>query len=210
MTAQQDPAATPGTERGRGADGSRKARAEGARKVRAWNLANQLTLLRIALVPVFVWLLFIGGTGARLTALAVFLVASFTDWVDGDLARRRDLVTDLGKIADPIADKALTGSALIGLSLLGDLWWSVTIVILVREVGITVLRFVVIRHGVIPASKGGKLKTMLQVIAITLFIVPGPIDPLRWAVMAAAVLATVVTGLDYVVRAWRLRHAAAR
>jgi CDP-diacylglycerol--glycerol-3-phosphate 3-phosphatidyltransferase len=199
MTARQEPAGLPA--------GSEPA-GEEVRRVRAWNLANLLTLVRIALVPVFVWLLFTGGGGWRLAALAVFLVASVTDWVDGDLARRKDLVTDIGKIADPIADKALTGSALISLSIMGELWWWVTIVILVREVGITVLRFVVIRHGVIPASKGGKLKTMLQIIAITLYIVPGPIDPLRWAVMGAAVLVTAVTGVDYLVRAWRLRRAA--
>ncbi|WP_410050355.1 CDP-alcohol phosphatidyltransferase family protein [Actinomadura sp. HBU206391] len=167
-------------------------------------------MVRLALVPVFAWLLFAGGTGARLAALVVFCVASATDWVDGELARRRDLVTDFGKIADPIADKALTGSALIGLSALGELWWWVTAVVLVREIGITLLRFVVIRYGVIPASKGGKLKTMLQVIAITLFIVPGPLDPLRWAVMGAALIVTVVTGLDYLVRAWRLRREAVR
>jgi CDP-diacylglycerol--glycerol-3-phosphate 3-phosphatidyltransferase len=133
-----------------------------------------------------------------------------TDWVDGELARKRNLVTDFGKIADPIADKALTGSALVGLSVLGQLWWWVTIAILVREIGITLLRLVVIRYGVIPASKGGKLKTVLQIVAITLFIVPGPIDPLRWAVMGAALLVTVLSGFDYVVRAWRLRRQAGR
>jgi CDP-diacylglycerol--glycerol-3-phosphate 3-phosphatidyltransferase len=163
-------------------------------------------MVRIALVPVFVWWLFLDGTGWRLAALAVFVLASVTDRVDGQLARKHNLVTDFGKIADPIADKALTGSALVGLSILGDLWWWVTVVILVREVGITLLRFVVIRYGVIPASKGGKLKTMLQVIAITLAIAPGPIDPLRWTLMGAAVVVTVVTGLDYLVRAWKLRR----
>lgn len=173
-----------------------------------YNIANLLTLVRIALVPAFVWLLFLDGTPARLGAFGVFAVASFTDRLDGELARKRNLVTDFGKIADPIADKALTGSALVSLSLLDQLWWWVTIAILVREVGITLLRFVVIRHGVIPASKGGKLKTMLQVIAIGLFILPGPLDPLRWTVMAAAVVVTLVTGLDYVVQAWRLRRRA--
>ena len=171
-----------------------------------WNIANVLTLARIALVPVFVWLLFQDGAGLRLAAFGVFALASITDKIDGDLARRRNIVTDFGKIADPIADKALTGAALVGLSLLGELWWWVTAVILVREIGITVLRFVVIRYGVIPASKGGKLKTMLQVIAIGLFVLPGPLDPLRWATMAAALAVTVVTGGDYVVQAWRLRH----
>lgn len=168
------------------------------------NIANMLTVLRLLLVPFFLWLLFTDGTWWRVAALVVFAVASFTDRVDGQLARSRGLVTDFGKIADPIADKALTGSALVGLSILGDLWWWVTVVILVREIGITLMRFVVIRYGVIAASRGGKLKTMLQVIAIGLYIMPGPIDLLRWVTMAAALLVTVVTGLDYVVKAWRL------
>ncbi|RAY12005.1 CDP-diacylglycerol--glycerol-3-phosphate 3-phosphatidyltransferase [Actinomadura craniellae] len=171
-----------------------------------YNVANLLTMVRIALVPVFVWLLFAEGTGGRLAALAVFAVASITDHIDGELARRRNLVTDFGKIADPIADKTLTGSALIGLSVLGELWWWVTITILVREIGITLLRLVVIRYGVIPASKGGKLKTALQILAIGLYIMPGPLDPLRWTTMGAALLVTVVTGLDYLVQAWRLRR----
>jgi CDP-diacylglycerol--glycerol-3-phosphate 3-phosphatidyltransferase len=168
------------------------------------NVANLLTVVRLLLVPVFLGLLFTDGIGWRIAALLVFAVASFTDRVDGQLARSRNLVTDFGKIADPIADKALTGSALVGLSLLGDLWWWVTVVILVREIGITLLRFVVIRYGVIAASRGGKLKTMLQVIAIGLYVMPGPIDPLRWVTMGAAVIVTVVTGLDYVFKAWRL------
>jgi CDP-diacylglycerol---glycerol-3-phosphate 3-phosphatidyltransferase len=175
-----------------------------ARNVSVVNIANVITVVRLLLVPVFLWLLFTDGTWWRVAALLVFGVASVTDRVDGELARRRNLVTDFGKIADPIADKALTGSALIGLSLLGDLWWWVTVVILVRELGITLLRFLVIRYGVISASRGGKLKTMLQVIAIGLYLMPGPIDPLRWVTMGAAVLVTVVTGLDYVVKAWRL------
>jgi CDP-diacylglycerol---glycerol-3-phosphate 3-phosphatidyltransferase len=168
------------------------------------NIANLLTVVRLLLVPVFLWLLFTDGTWWRIAALVVFAAASFTDRVDGQLARSRNLVTDFGKIADPIADKALTGSALVGLSLLGDLWWWVTVVILVREIGITLLRFVVIRYGVIAASRGGKLKTMLQVFAIGFYVMPGPIDPLRWILMGAALIVTVVTGLDYVVKAWRL------
>jgi len=174
-----------------------------------YNIANLLTVLRILFVPLFVWLLFADGTGWRITALVVFVVASITDRLDGELARKRHIVTDFGKIADPIADKALTGSALVSLSILGELWWWVTIVILVREIGITLLRFVVIRYGVIPASKGGKIKTMLQVVAIALFIVPGPLDPLRWTVMAAALAVTVGTGVDYMLRAWRLSRRAA-
>ncbi|MGI5168327.1 CDP-diacylglycerol--glycerol-3-phosphate 3-phosphatidyltransferase [Spirillospora sp. CA-253888] len=176
-------------------------------RVSLYNIANLLTMARIALVPVFVWLLFLEGTGWRLAAFGVFALASVTDKIDGDLARKYNLVTDFGKIADPIADKALTGAALISLSVLGELWWWVTIAILVREVGITLMRFVVIRYGVIPASKGGKLKTTLQVIAIGFYILPGPLDPVRWATMAAALVVTVVTGVDYVVQAWRLRKA---
>jgi CDP-diacylglycerol---glycerol-3-phosphate 3-phosphatidyltransferase len=171
-----------------------------------WNIANVLTVVRILLVPLLVWLLFQDGDGWRLAALAVFAVASITDKIDGDLARKRNIVTDFGKIADPIADKALTGAALISLSALGELWWWVTIAILVREIGITVLRFVVIRYGVIPASKGGKLKTTLQIVAIGFYILPGAwLDPVRWVLMAAALVVTLVTGLDYVVQIWRQR-----
>jgi CDP-diacylglycerol--glycerol-3-phosphate 3-phosphatidyltransferase len=171
-----------------------------------WNIANILTLVRIALVPLLVWLLFEEGDGWRLAAFAVFAVASITDKIDGDIARKRNLVTDFGKIADPIADKALIGAALVSLSMLGELWWWVTIAIMIREIGITVMRFVVIRYGVIPASKGGKLKTMLQVVAIGFFILPGPLDPIRWITMAAALVVTLVTGFDYVAQAWRQRH----
>lgn len=177
--------------------------ARGPSSAGVWNIANALTMARIALVPVFVWLLFLDGAGWRLAAFAVFAVASVTDKIDGDIARARGLVTDFGKIADPIADKALTGAALVSLSLMGELWWWVTAAIMVREIGITVMRFVLIRRSVIPASKGGKLKTMLQVVAIGLYLLPGPLDYLRWAAMGAALVVTVVTGLDYVYRAWR-------
>jgi len=172
------------------------------------NLANGLTMLRFALVPVFVLFLLAGGTASRIAAFVVFGVASATDLLDGQLARRGGMITDFGKIADPIADKALTGSALITLSALGDLPWWVTAVIGVREVGVTVLRFWVIRHGVIAASRGGKIKTVLQILAIELYILPIHASLLRSAAMAAAVAVTVVTGADYVVRALRLRRAA--
>jgi CDP-diacylglycerol---glycerol-3-phosphate 3-phosphatidyltransferase len=188
----------------RGEEVSAPAHPPRAPRASVLNVANLLTVTRLALVPVFVWLLFADGTRWRLAALVVFGLASATDRFDGQLARSRNLVTDFGKIADPIADKALIGSALVGLSLLGELWWWATAVILVREIGITLLRFVVIRYGVIAASRGGKLKTMLQVIAIGLYITPGPLDPLRWLAISAAMLVTVVTGLDYVVKAWRL------
>lgn len=179
------------------------------------NVANALTVARLLLVPVFVAALFAEDGDSvwwRIAATLVFAVASITDRLDGDLARRLGLVTDFGKIADPIADKALIGSALVGLSLLGELPWWVTVVILVREVGVTLLRFWVIRHGVIPASRGGKTKTFVQAMAIGLYLLPLPdaLDPLRWAVMGVALVLTVVTGVDYVVRAVRLRARARR
>jgi CDP-diacylglycerol--glycerol-3-phosphate 3-phosphatidyltransferase len=182
--------------------------------VSAWNIANALTVLRLALVPVFVVVLFADGghdTAMRIVAWAVFAVASVTDRIDGDIARRRNLVTEFGKLADPIADKALVGAALIGLSLLHDLPWWVTAVMLARELGVTLLRFWVIRHGVIPASRGGKLKTLLQGVAIGLFVllpVGDWLRPIAWVFMAAALLVAVVTGVDYVARAVRLRREA--
>jgi CDP-diacylglycerol--glycerol-3-phosphate 3-phosphatidyltransferase len=147
--------------------------------------------------------------GWRVAAWAVFAVASITDRIDGDIARKRGLVTEFGKLADPIADKALIGAALIGLSALHDLAWWVTIVMLVREIGVTLLRFWVIRHGVIPASRGGKLKTLLQAVATGLFIlIPlgAWLKPVAWIFMAAAVAVALVTGGDYVARALRLRR----
>ena len=170
------------------------------------NVANALTVLRLALVPVFIACLLAGGTGWRVAAFIVFGVASVTDLLDGRLARSRGLITDFGKIADPIADKALTGAALVTLSALGELAWWVTVVILAREISVTLLRFWVIRRGVIAASRGGKLKTLLQVVAIALYVLPGPPAVVREAVMAAAVAVTVVTGIDYAVRAVRLRR----
>ena len=173
------------------------------------NIANILTVTRLLLVPVFVACLLAGGTAWRLAALVIFVVASVTDLLDGRLARSRGLVTDFGKIADPLADKALTGAALITLSALDELSVWVTAVILFREVGVTALRFWVIRTGVIAASPGGKLKTLLQVAAICLYILPAQVSPspvVRQVVMALAVVVTVVTGADYVVRAVRLRR----
>lgn len=174
------------------------------------NIANVLTVSRLVLVPVFLFALFAAGGHDlvwRLVASGVFAVASITDHVDGNLARKHGLVTDFGKIADPIADKALTGAALVGLSLLGDLPWWITVVIAVRELGVTLLRFWVIRFGVIPASRGGKAKTLTQIVAIGLYLLPLPalLDPARWVLMGLALVLTVVTGVDYVVRALRLR-----
>ncbi len=175
---------------------------------RFWTGPNMLTVLRLLLVPVFaVLLLADGGVSTRVWAAIVFLVAAGTDVVDGEWARRSGRVTTFGKVADPIADKALTGVALVLLSYLGELTWWVTLVILIREFGVTALRFWVIRHGVIPASRGGKAKTLAQNFAILLFVLPIDIAWLRIAAMAVAVILTVITGLDYVVRALRLRSA---
>ncbi|MFM9696411.1 CDP-diacylglycerol--glycerol-3-phosphate 3-phosphatidyltransferase [Streptomyces europaeiscabiei] len=176
-----------------------------------WNIANILTMVRLVLVPGFVALMLMDGGYDpvwRAWAWAAFAVAMITDIFDGHLARTYDLVTDFGKIADPIADKAIMGAALICLSSLGDLPWWVTGVILGRELGITLLRFVVIRYGVIPASRGGKLKTLTQGIAVGMYVLAleGPLATLRWWVMAAAVILTVVTGLDYVRQAIVLRR----
>ncbi len=183
----------------------------------AWNVANALTVLRLVLVPLFVWLLLRDGGASdenRLLATGAFVVAIVTDRFDGDIARRWNMVTNFGKIADPIADKALTGAAFIGLSILGDLPWWVTIVVMVREWGVTALRFWVIRHGVMPASRGGKLKTVLQAIALGLYLLPWhSVAVVHWTAvvfMGAAVIVTLVSGIDYVGRALRLRAAAKR
>ncbi|MEV8088653.1 CDP-diacylglycerol--glycerol-3-phosphate 3-phosphatidyltransferase [Streptomyces nigra] len=176
-----------------------------------WNIANLLTMLRLLLVPAFVMLMLADGgydPAWRSFAWAAFAIAMITDLFDGHLARAYDLVTDFGKIADPIADKAIMGAALICLSALDDLPWWVTGVILGRELGITLLRFIVIRYGVIPASRGGKLKTLTQGVAVGMYILAltGWLATLRWWVMAAAVVLTVVTGLDYVRQAIVLRR----
>nr|WP_202927100.1 CDP-diacylglycerol--glycerol-3-phosphate 3-phosphatidyltransferase [Gordonia desulfuricans] len=177
------------------------------------NIANALTVFRIILVPVFVVVLFVDGghdTWWRVAAALVFGVAAVTDHIDGRLARGRGLVTDFGKMADPIADKALIGAALVSLSILGELTWWVTAIILVRELGVTALRFWVLRHGVIPASRGGKLKTLLQAIGIGLLLFPlsGLWHTSALVIMWLAVVITVATGLDYVWQAIRLRAGA--
>jgi CDP-diacylglycerol--glycerol-3-phosphate 3-phosphatidyltransferase len=178
------------------------------RRARITNFANVLTGLRLALVPIFLLALFAGDgheTASRTVAFVIFAVAVITDRFDGALARNYGMVTELGALADPIADKALIGAALIGLSMLGDLPWWVTMLILVREVGVTMLRFAVLRRGVIPASWGGKLKTLVQAVAIGLFVLPlsGSWLVAAWVVMAAAITLTVVTGVDYVASATR-------
>lgn len=200
---------------GRGGDAAMDPVALPPSGVSVWNIANALTFLRLLLVPLFaVLLLHDNGTqdGWRIAATVVFAVASLTDRFDGELARRRGLITDVGKIVDPIADKALIGTALVGLSWLDQLSWWVTVAVLVREVGITILRFVVIRHGVMPASRGGKVKTFLQALAIGLYLLPleGVWQTGAAVVMAVAVVVTLVTGADYVARALTLRRTSER
>lgn len=189
----------------------KKIAAAAVNQASVWNIANLLTMLRLVLVPGFVALMLAEGghdPAWRSFAWAAFSVAMITDLFDGHLARTYNLVTDFGKIADPIADKAIMGAALICLSALGDLPWWVTIVILGRELGITLLRFLVIRYGVIPASRGGKLKTLSQGIAVGMYILAltGWLATARFWVMAVAVVLTVATGLDYVRQAIVLRR----
>ncbi|NUS73614.1 MAG: CDP-diacylglycerol--glycerol-3-phosphate 3-phosphatidyltransferase [Corynebacteriales bacterium] len=179
-----------------------------------WNIANALTLLRLVMVPVFVLALLESDvsdskTMWRCAALVLFVAALGTDYLDGVLARAYQLITPFGQLMDPIADKALTGAAWLGLSYLGMIPWWVTIVILGRELGITLLRLWVIRRGVIPASRGGKIKTVLQGVTIAWYLTPWYawdwefMERVSPVLLTAALLATVMSGLDYVRSAWR-------
>ncbi|MDT5039364.1 MAG: CDP-diacylglycerol---glycerol-3-phosphate 3-phosphatidyltransferase [Actinoplanes sp.] len=181
------------------------------RVVSLYNPANALTVVRIVLVPVFLAAVIVSGMTSvfwRIVACLVFCVASATDFVDGWIARHFHLVTSFGKVADPIADKALTGTALVLLSAYDQLPWWVTVLVLMREWGVTALRFWVIRYGIIPASRGGKLKTVLQIAAIAWYLwpVPAPLDAVGQILMLAALIVTLATGADYVVQAIRLRR----
>jgi CDP-diacylglycerol--glycerol-3-phosphate 3-phosphatidyltransferase len=180
-----------------------------------WNVPNALTAFRILLVPVFAWMLLSHPDDPwwRLSTAAVFTLAILTDSLDGHLARKHNIITKFGKLADPIADKALTGMALIGLSIIGELSWWVTVIILVREWGVTALRFAMLRYGVMAANRGGKIKTAVQAVAIIVYLLPlATVAP--WAhvvamiIMGLALLITVLTGLDYVREAVRLRRRA--
>ncbi|HJF15561.1 MAG TPA: CDP-diacylglycerol--glycerol-3-phosphate 3-phosphatidyltransferase [Enteractinococcus helveticum] len=184
-------------------------------QISSWNLPNALTTLRILLVPFFIWMLWDSGTfggdsmPARWVAVAIFAVAMYTDKLDGDIARSRGIVTNFGKIADPIADKFLTGAAWITMSLLGEIWWWITIVILLREWGITLMRIAMLRTRVMPASRGGKIKTVLQTAAILILLLPLSTFVgtwwlwLGWVLVLAAMAVTLVTGVDYVIKAIR-------
>jgi CDP-diacylglycerol--glycerol-3-phosphate 3-phosphatidyltransferase len=178
-----------------------------------WNVPNALTTLRIVMVPIFAWaLLHDGGDsqGWRWLAWGLFVVAMITDKVDGDIARRHNLVTNFGKIADPIADKAITGMAFIGLSVIGALWWWVTILVLVREWSVTIARLSIARQIVMAARQSGKVKTMAQALALGGFVAPFkdlsggwdvPGDVVWWVsavLMGVAVVLTVTSGLEFV------------
>jgi CDP-diacylglycerol--glycerol-3-phosphate 3-phosphatidyltransferase len=187
-----------------------------------WNLPNALTTLRIVLVPFFGWALLADGGDSvlwRCVAGGIFIAAMVTDKIDGDLARKHDLVTNFGKIADPMADKAITGMAFIGLSVVGELWWWVTILVLVREWSVTLVRLSVAKHVVLAATMGGKIKTVLQSIALGGLVLPlrllgdgllGDVAEAIWwvlaAVMAVAVAATVWTGYEFFRDAVKQRH----
>lgn len=171
-------------------------------------LPNAITVVRILCAPVFAWMLLADGGSdgpLRWWAAVLFIVAIATDGIDGYLARRHDIVTDLGKLLDPIADKVLTGAAFVCLSVLGELDWWITVVVLVREVGITVHRLVVASDHVVAAAWMGKLKTVAQAVALSLALLPLWTVVGEWihvvnaVAMTVAVALTVASGIDYVI-----------
>jgi CDP-diacylglycerol--glycerol-3-phosphate 3-phosphatidyltransferase len=186
-----------------------------------WNVPNVLTTLRIAMVPFFAWALLVDGGESvlwRTVAWVIFAVAMITDKIDGDYARKHDLVTNFGKIADPIADKALTGMAFIGLSIIGEIWWWVTILVLLREWSVTLMRLSIAKHVVLAASQSGKIKTMLQAAALGLLVLPlreleGALEPVGLVVwwvavvlLAAAVAMTLWSGYEFFREAFKQRR----
>jgi CDP-diacylglycerol--glycerol-3-phosphate 3-phosphatidyltransferase len=186
--------------------------ASGTSQVSNGNIANIITVVRILLAPLFVWLVLLDGGEHgiwRFVAAALFIAAIATDGLDGALARKRNLVTNSGIILDPIADKILIGGALIALALVAELPWWVVIVILAREIGITLFRLMALADRVIPASRGGKLKTVLQAVTLSSWLVPtwlllgSWVFTLNWVLMGAVIVVTVVTGVDYLVKGLR-------
>ena len=178
--------------------------------VAPWNIANLVTVARILLAPLFVWLILIDPNGPlRWLALVLFVVGTASDGIDGYLARSRNLGTSLGVLLDPIADKVLIGAGLVVLSMVGELPWWVTIVVLVREFGITIYRMLIVHREIHAASWGGKVKTTAQSIAVSFALAPFPAllgDWMNWfnaVLMVAAVALTVWTGLEYVWKAIR-------
>jgi CDP-diacylglycerol---glycerol-3-phosphate 3-phosphatidyltransferase len=194
-------------------------------RVSNWNIPNVLTTLRIVMVPFFGYALLQDGGDSitwRLVAFGLFVVAMITDKIDGDIARAKNLVTNFGKIADPIADKAITGMAFIGLSLVGDIWWWVTILVLLREWSVTLLRLSIMQNVVIAAAQNGKIKTVLQAVALSGLCLPlrqvdgvldVPGDVLFYAyqvVLAAAVAMTLWSGYEFFRDAYRQKHVVPR
>ena len=171
-------------------------------KLRFLNLPNSLTILRVLLLPVCAYALFKNGgddTTWRVIAWTLFFIVGLSDILDGKLARDRNQITEFGKLLDPIADKAMLATAAIGLSILGLLSWWVTAILLFREIAVTVLRFAVIKDGVIPASKGAKLKTFFQSFGVGFYILPLPtwLHIPRDIFMAVAIYLTISTGVAY-------------
>lgn len=185
-----------------------------SKPVSNWNVPNVLTAIRMVMVPVFAWVLLTqpDDPTQRWIATAIFVAAILTDALDGRIARTYNLVTNFGKLWDPIADKALTGMAFIGLSILGELPWWMTLLILLREWGITVLRWAIMKYGVMAANRGGKLKTVMQSVALIMFLpglqfMPQAWGILAWVAMVIAFVLTIVTGLDYLREANKMRQA---
>ncbi|MGO1385350.1 MAG: CDP-diacylglycerol--glycerol-3-phosphate 3-phosphatidyltransferase [Arachnia sp.] len=179
------------------------------------NVPNALTVLRIVMVPVFLVVLFYNPDdfGWRLAATAVFVVAILTDLADGHIARKYNLVTDFGKLWDPVADKALTGAAFIALGILDELSWIIIGLILVREWGITWLRAAIAKHGIMAANKGGKLKTVTQSVALGLYLLgrenlPEWLSMIALVIMLIALALTLVTGITYIFSALKIRREA--
>jgi CDP-diacylglycerol--glycerol-3-phosphate 3-phosphatidyltransferase len=190
-----------------------------------WNIPNALTTLRIVMVPFFGYALLQDGGDSimwRCIAAAIFIAGMVTDKVDGDLARKHNLITDFGKIADPIADKAMTGMAFIALSLVGEVWWWVTIVVLLREWSVTLLRLSIMKNVVIAATQSGKIKTVLQSVALSALSFPLVADDHAWGtpgevlfyanqvLLAGAVAMTLWSGYEFFRDAYRQKHVAAR
>jgi CDP-diacylglycerol--glycerol-3-phosphate 3-phosphatidyltransferase len=181
-------------------------------RVSNFNLPNVLTTLRIVMVPFYGWAMLVDGGDSilwRCVAFALFTLAMITDKIDGDIARARNLVTNFGKIADPIADKAITGMAFVALSVVGDVWWWVTILVLVREWSVTFLRLSVAKHVVIAAAQSGKVKTTLQALALAGLSLPlrqlgGSLDTVGdvlfyvfQVLLAGAVVMTMWSGYEF-------------
>ena len=169
---------------------------------------NFITVLRVLFVPVGAYTLFKNGgddDSWRIIAFTLFFIVGLSDILDGKIARSRNQITEFGKLLDPIADKAMLATASIGASILGMLSWWVTAIFLIREIAVTILRFAVIKKGVIPASKGAKLKTFFQNFSVGFYILPLPsyLNLPRSLFTAVAIYLTITTGVDYFRKVFR-------